>query len=143
MNSRNGKLKQSDEGGVMKRKPRFTLTETLVAVFLSLLATLFIFSSFSGMRRGILLSGNYSSSTMLATSLLNDARRSGFDNVAPRTGNKSISSINNGETFEQKLDYHLDVQEVDRDKKLVWATVTWNESGKERKVALETLMVRY
>lgn len=119
------------------------MVESLTAVFLTVLTSLFLFSGFANIRRGLHLSESHVNAAIVGRNLLNDARKTGFDELAPSSGSRVIEGENNGNPFYQKFDYTVDVQEIDSDKKLVWTTVKWNDANKTRKVVLETVIVQY
>ena len=126
----------------MKRSKGFTLVEALVSFLLIIFLVLFVLTVFPSVQRGVSLSGNHTNASYIARSLLDDARRAGFDAIAPSTGTQTLSGVNNGQAITVSFTYSVNVQLVDTDKKQVWAVVSWVERGVTRQVTLETLITR-
>jgi type II secretory pathway pseudopilin PulG len=125
----------------MKRKG-FTIIESLIAIFLTVFISIFIFSFFTTVRQGMNLAENHSNASLIARSLLEDARRAGFDNVAASSGVRTVNGLNDSRPFGQIFNYTISVQNVNPEKKAVWATVTWSEESHGKKVVLETIIVK-
>jgi len=116
--------------------------ETIVALCVLLLVVVIVLSVFSTARRGVQLSENHVNAALLGRSLLEDARRGGFDRAVPGTGTTTLAGLNNGSSFSQAFHYSTSVQALGAGKKLVWVDVTWHEATGDKKVTLETLLVK-
>ena len=127
----------------MRNKRGFTIVESLVAIFLATLLTIFIFGNFTNTKRGLYHSENAVNASIVGQSVLNDARRTGFDTVTNLTGTQTINGMENGRAAYQQYNYSLNVESVTPDKKMLWVTVTWSESGQTHKLVIETLMAKY
>ncbi|MCD6310608.1 MAG: hypothetical protein J7M18_07815 [Candidatus Eremiobacteraeota bacterium] len=125
----------------MLEKRGFALAETLVVMVLIILLLLFIIILYSTTHRGLRLYENHVNAAFLGKSLLDDARKSGFDNILPAVGNYTFNTVKDGKEASQTINYNLDVQDIDTDKKLVWATMTWHEASGDKEVVLETIIV--
>lgn len=126
----------------MKKIKGFSIIEGVIAIFLALLFSLFVFTVFPSIRKGIHHSEIHVNAAIVGQNLLSQARRTEFDNVKPYSGSVTYEGMDNGRRLTQIFNYSLDVQTPEKDKKLVWATVTWNQDGKTRKVVLETYLVK-
>ncbi|MDQ7826188.1 MAG: type II secretion system protein [Candidatus Eremiobacteraeota bacterium] len=126
----------------MKKEKGFTLTETIVAFALVLIAALVILTSFSSGRKGLQKSEQRVHAAYLGKSLLDSMRSGGFDSIVPSSGTMVFRGINNGAPYSESFSYSTFVQSVDADKKLLWAEITWKDSTGTRKLVMETIIVR-
>lgn len=127
----------------MKNSKGFSLIEAVVAMMLTILVVIFVFSIFPSTRIALAQAENHVNAATIGRSLLSDARRAGIDNVVATSGSRTISGIDNGQPYTQVFNYTLNVRAVNANKKYVWATVTWKEAGgKQRQVVVETILVK-
>jgi len=126
----------------MKRIKGASLIETMISIFLVVLMIVFVFEGFSSVSRGLHNSENHVNAASIGSSLLNEAYAAGFDNVVGSTGRKIITGARNGRAFSRQFDYVVNVQNVDENKKFVWANISWKEGPKTKQVVVETLMAK-
>lgn len=120
----------------------FSILEAVVALGLIVMAALILVQVFPSSRKGLQLSESHVHASYAARSLLDEARRAGFDSVAPRGGDFTQQGIIDGAATTQAFLYSVDVANLDGERKLVWATVTWREATGSKKVVLETLLTK-
>lgn len=125
----------------MNNKKGFTLVETLVAMSLIFIMLVFIITLFTTVRKGFHLSENHVNAAFLGRTLLSDAQKTAFPSIISSFGTKTFTGIDNNAPFSQKINYNLNVQTLDTDKKIVTAIMTWNESTGSKRVILETVIV--
>ena len=77
------------------------------------------------------------------SSLLDEARGTGFDGVMAVSGSKTLSGLNNGQPVSQVFNYSTNLQVISATKKQVWATVSWQESSQNKQVVVETILAKY
>lgn len=127
----------------MRKQRGFTLIESMVAVVLLVLLIGFIFTIFISTRRGLNLSENHTTATMLARSILNGLYGSGYDNIySVSEETYSIYGINNGEFWEMKYKYSVQVlKDTPPNCKTVWVNVKWDKPNtvKQDQVIVETI----
>ncbi|MCE1246327.1 MAG: hypothetical protein LWY06_06765 [Firmicutes bacterium] len=118
------------------------MVESIISILLMLLLAIFVFTTFPSIRMGLHLSQDHVNAAIIGRSLINDARKAGFDNITASSGTKTLSGTDNGAPYNQTYNYNFSSQTVAADKKVVWATVTWNESGKQKSVTVESIIVK-
>jgi len=123
----------------MKRQRGFTLIESLISLFIFVIAILFLFGVFSNLRHGEKLSEDHVNASMVGRALLAGAARGGFSAIAASNGVYTLSGTDDGKPFSMAYNYTVNVQNVDADKKLVWVTLTWNDRSGSKNVTLETV----
>jgi len=126
----------------MRTRQGFSLVETIIAMALTIMVIAILFEVFPMTRRGLQLSENHVNAAFLGRSLLDEVRATGFTAITPREGSISFSGTDNGAVFDQNIDYRIEVQALDTDKKLVWATMNWQESSGAKQLVLETILTR-
>ncbi|MCE1248240.1 MAG: hypothetical protein LWY06_16490 [Firmicutes bacterium] len=119
------------------------MVEALVALLLTVMMVFFIFTMFPNTQKALMLSENHVSAANMARGLLMDARKAGFDGVSAYSGSKTITGVNNGMQYNRVFSYNVNVQAVNKTKKLVWVIITWSEDGKSKKVTMETIMTKH
>ena len=119
----------------------FSLVEALVAIFIIVILMVFVVNLFPFIYKGLALSENHVNAAYLGRSLLEEARRTYFDDIVSYSGTEATEIIKNGRKTRLNMDYKLDVSLIDEDKKQVWVTITWGDSSNQKKVVLETIIV--
>jgi len=123
-------------------KNGLTLIEVMITMFLVIILFGAVFSVFTSVHKALALSENYLNASRVGRNILNEAYVAGFDNVMPLTGTYSYTGQNEGRNLIRSFNYNLNISSIDPDRKLLWVTVNWNDSGKIRQVVLETMLVR-
>lgn len=117
-----------------------SLVETLVALSLIVVVTLFVFNLFVTTRKGLQLSENRASAAALGRSQLEEVRRAGFDNATAASGTYTMSGSHDGNASSVQLAWTRNIQVVDDTKKLLWIVISWHESTGDKQVVLETVL---
>lgn len=128
----------------MKRSRGFGLIEALTSVFILTMIFLFMVDVFPTTRKGLQQSQNYANAAFVASGLLDDARQSAVNNFAGLvswTGKVNLIGKNNNAPFTQTINYAVNVQNVDTDKKRVTATATWHDPTGDKSLTEQTLIV--
>ncbi len=127
----------------MRNKRGFTIIESLVAIFIALVLTVVVFGNFTNTRRGLSHSENAVNAAIVGKNVLNEARQVGFSDVSELTGSQTVTGAESNRPSYRQYEYHLNVEEINPEKKRLWVDVTWSESGQPRRLVVETLMVDY
>lgn len=127
----------------MSKKRGFSIIEALVAIFVATILTIVVFGNFTNIRQGLNHSENTVNASIVGRNVLSDARRKGFSEIAEYSGTQSVTGLESNRSSYRQYDYKLNFQAVSPDKKRLWVDVTWSESGKQRKLTVESLAVNY
>ena len=119
----------------------FSLVEALVAIFIIVILLAFVVNLFPFVYKGLQLSEDHLNAAYLGRSLLEQARRTYFEEIVPYSGSRTYETIKNGRKIDLKMDYKFEVSTFDEDEKQVWITLTWGDSSNKKKVILETIIV--
>lgn len=118
----------------------FSFIEALISLFILFLLVAFIIGVFPTIRKALQLSENHTYASYIGTSLLDDLRRNGFTNASSYSGSVNLSGLKNGNPFLQTINYSVNVQQPDTDKKSATATMSWRESTGNKQIILETIL---
>jgi prepilin-type N-terminal cleavage/methylation domain-containing protein len=125
------------------RRSGFSLLEVMISMFLLTILGLFVFNLFPVIRRGMQFTENQIYAAYLGKSLLEQARASGFDALAPSSGSQTLSGTDNGVLFTQTINYTVSINSVTTGEKRIFATMTWHEATGNRRMVIETLLAKY
>jgi type II secretory pathway pseudopilin PulG len=118
----------------------FTLVETIISFALILMTAFVVLNVLPSGRRGLQLSENHMNAAYIARSALDETRRMDFLKIAPISGSYVFSGVNNNAATTQAFIYNTDMTDLQKDKKLVWATVSWKEGTGNKTITLETII---
>ncbi len=116
----------------------FTLVETLVALFLLALLTIFVTGVFPQLHRSVELSRGHSQAAHLGRSLLEAARRQEFPNLASWSGACTIPGEVAGRVSALEFTYAVEIIELEPGLKRVGAEVRWNTSSGGKRIDVQT-----
>ena len=103
-------------------------------------AIIVTFSVVGQVLKGTSLSDAHVRAASIAHGLLNQERAVGFAAVASASATVTSASVRDGRSYTQSMLYNVDVELLDPDTKRVRATVTWQESGRTKRVILQTVV---
>ncbi|MBI3926693.1 MAG: hypothetical protein HY319_14225 [Armatimonadetes bacterium] len=103
----------------------FSLAEVVVAAGLLLLVLHFVFSPLATARQSVSQASGRLAAIGLARSLLAEARRTAFDELQSREGQRQVVLEHDGKSRSTSFSYQLAVEELSSDLKSVRAVITW------------------
>lgn len=124
------------------RRLAFSLVETIMALLILVIIFVFVFSVFSTTRKGLQLSENHMNAAFIGRTLIDEIRRGGFDGAVARTGETTLKGMNDGNPFAQTFHTSVFVESTDADRKLVWVDVAWREATGDKRITVETILVK-
>jgi type II secretory pathway pseudopilin PulG len=126
----------------IKKRKGFSLVESIISFALIIIAGLIILNIFPSSKKGLLASENRYIATVYAKGIIDDLRRSGFDNIVASTGTYNHSGINDGKPIQWSFNYTVNVTNINSSQKDVWINVSWYERNANRTVTLESIITK-